>query len=331
VDECDMSFFDMMVTGAWSDDGVMRHLDDVGVKGNAKMVAFNVLSNRIRGVRRGGSSKAGGSSDEVKEEPRESASSLAIGMAFDKMSLGSVSLADIEDIKIAAMEKHAEAEGEAERAEIDGLYARTLRTHGVGAKLRKAKMGEDPEGAYKTGEGVIKLTASDACVAKKWTNEAVYLASYNAMVRQVTIDKKFFILKRLREMQEYAYRLPSAQRLPYLRRLWMDSETGIPASVDENALEITQTEWAESLTTGSKTANWATGDGDVSSEMAEMKKKLADTEARMAKMSASRPECFVCGETGHIGKMCRKKCDTCSTGDRIYLKYGPKCSCKKSE
>ena len=306
----------------------MRHLEDVGLKGNAKMMAFSVLSNRIRGVKRGGSSKASGSSElkEVKETP----SSLALEVAMSAMSVkgGVLSESERAAVKAEALLVQAEAEGEAEWDEIDGLYARTLRTHGVGAKLRKAKMGEDPEGAYKTGEGVIKLTASDTCIAKKWTSDAVYVTCYNAMVRQVTIDEKFFILKRLREIQEYAFRLPSAQRLPYLRRLWLDSETGIPQAMDANALEITQTEWAESLAAGN---GGKVTSGEQSSDLAELTKKLAESEARLSKMSASRPECFVCSETGHIGRNCKKKCDTCSTGDRIYLKYGPKCSCTKSE
>jgi len=332
-DQCDMSFFDAMVSGGWSDIGIREHLVDVGLTGNAKIVAFNVLHNRVNGSR-GGTSKAGGSSSHCKEEPKDSASGLAIEMAMDAMSLAGKAGCTPElraMIKEGALKKQIEAEGEAEMIEIDGLYARTLRSHGVGAKLRKAKMGEDPEGVFKTSEGTMKLTASDSCCAKKWTTEALYLTAYNAMVRQVTIDGKLYILKRLREMQEYAYRLPAAQRLPYLRRLWMDSETAIPAPIDANALELVQTEWAESLSAGMggkivlAGAGTSTGDGEVEA----LNKKLAEKEALIAKLQTSRPTCFVCGEQGHIGKMCKLKCEVCSTADRVYKKYGTDCSCKR--
>ena len=145
------------------------------------------------------------------------------------------------------------------------------------------------------------------------------------MLEVAETDQKFYILKRLREIHEFALKLPDAQRLPYLRRLWKESPGGVPEAREERIMAKIHVEWANSLSTG---VVQPPAKGDQSCEMAALTKRLNKMEADAERRSSLKDrKCFCCDEIGHTAIDCPLACKVCSTPTRAAKIGTSRCTC----
>lgn len=319
-----------MKSRKWDVNAVNGHLDDLQLSGWAR---GNARARLYEWLGIGGGLGAGGATgmvvkatpDEVVLSPEEVAVQETLKLLATE---GSEKLEPGELSRLAAANAVSES-GKYEHIECTSMYGRTLRSHGTGLHLIKAKSGEDPDSLTTGDNNTIKVSNSiTKCVANAWTTEADYNACYVEMLYVVQSDGKVYIAKRLRALHEFVISLPVAQRLPYVKKIWKESVCGVPAVVNERALAVVQTAWADGLSSGK-------GEGGTF-EVKELKKRLAALESKGNASSApaagaagswAEQRCFCCNGIGHRAIDCPEACKDCSTDTKAVRKGSPQCKC----
>ena len=326
--------FVMMKTDKWNEEAVEKHL-----QAEVQLSGWKLSSARARvydwcaiGGRTANAGTKASSAGSVKEGVSATPEEICARATMDLLAKPeSAAMSEKEKVEsITARTK--ELTGENEMIECESVYGKTMRSHGPGQELRRARLGEEPDVCTQNGAGIIKIsTGVNKCVSNLWSSETEYMSSYADMLEAAEDDGKLYVLKRIRDIHEFAMKLPDAQQLPYLKRLWKESPCGVPAAQNERLLAKIKIAWANSLEGGM-----------VKSEKAvitSLEKKMAKMEATLEaankeKASGSQTgtawadrKCFCCGKTGHVSTDCPMACKTCSTPNRAARIGSDRCTC----
>ena len=324
-----------MKAANWGANAVEGHLNDVHLAGWPRGSARARLSDWVGcGGGAAGSGHANGSGSaaaKVRAEAEEVKSPEDVAVEQTLLVLEDPKTASMttKEVKIEAAKRVRAETGKNSEIECRSLYGRVLRSHGTGAELRKARSGEDPDSVTRQGDGLLRVTTSvKMCISSKWKTEAEYNTAYSDMLYQTEVDGKHYITQRLRELHEFALKLPDAQRLPYIKRAWVESECGVPLAVNARLLDRIQVEWANSLTLESGCG----GQTDVSKllkriEMLEANGKKEKT-AESGHQVPQGKNCYCCNEPGHRALECKLACKKCSTSTKAVKIGSYFCDCE---
>ena len=322
--ELSAKFFERIRAVKWTAESIEGHLNDIGLKdplarSEARAMLLDHCSSR-------GESTAGSSvkTESVKKEPS------VVGNEARVKALAENESVEVAEVKAKVAE--AEQEGKNELIECFGFYAKAMRAVGSeGLALDKAMAGEDPDNVTLSGEGGSGLkvkTLGSKCVADAWKTVEDANNELAEMISRAQSDEKFFIVKRLNNIQNTCHRLTPAQKLPYLKKLFTKSYKGIPEADNKEVMLKVEREWKMSLETRG-------GQGSGSSDN-QAKKEIADLKAEIANLKKSKAapagkeergelKCYLCGGKGHHIRNCPDQCKVCSTATKHVLKTECKC------